>query len=301
MENRSCDTLWSLYYLWDFSISPQGRPRHLLPKPARNDSRSVLRTARRPIKTRRNVRTHVKSISRSVCLPDAGKATLPQSGAALLNNSPICGRLEAESALNASFAPVSVMGHSRPSQLPPVGANVCYASNSDRSGHQCELTLSAMSRNIDRHDTAGYCHDADHAGTGANMRSLIWIVTVLATVAISGDTLAQSAGPFDGKWTTVVSCPAAEGAESFTLLVDADVIGGVFSGEKGDKDKPGWYSLNGKVQSDGAVEIFARGIVNSSRLAAGNVPVGTAYGYPITADWRARRGPALGREAVPAA
>jgi hypothetical protein len=70
------------------------------------------------------------------------------------------------------------------------------------------------------------------------VRSLIWIVTILAAVATSGDALAQSAGPFEGKWTTVVSCRAAEGAGSFTLLVDADVKGGVFSGEKGDKGKP---------------------------------------------------------------
>ena len=113
------------------------------------------------------------------------------------------------------------------------------------------------------------------------IRSLFWIMAATVVTAMSGDALAQSAGPFDGKWTTVVSCPAAEGAGSFTLLVDADIKSGVFSGEKGDKGKPGWYSLNGKVQSDGAVEIFARGIVPSSRLAAGNVPVGTKYGYPI--------------------
>ena len=104
---------------------------------------------------------------------------------------------------------------------------------------------------------------------------------MLAAVAISGDALAQSGGPYDGEWTTVVSCPAAEGAGSFTLLVDADVKAGVFSSEKGEKGKPGWYSLNGKFQLDGTVEIFARGIVPSSRSAAGNVPVGTAYGYPI--------------------
>ncbi len=113
------------------------------------------------------------------------------------------------------------------------------------------------------------------------IQSLFWIMAATVVTAMSGDALAQSAGPFDGKWTTVVSCPAAEGAGSFTLLVDADIKSGVFSGEKGDKGKPGWYSLNGKVQSDGAVEIFARGIVPSSRLAAGNVPVGTKYGYPI--------------------
>ena len=62
------------------------------------------------------------------------------------------------------------------------------------------------------------------------------------------------------------------GSRSFTLLVDADVKDGVFSGEKGEKGKPGWYSLNGKVQSDGTMEIFARGIVPSSRLAAGMLP-----------------------------
>ena len=127
-------------------------------------------------------------------------------------------------------------------------------------------------------------------GDRCNMRSLIWILTVTVTIAIGGDALAQSANPFDGKWTTVVSCSAAEGAGSFTLLVDADVTAGVFSGEKGDKGKPGWYSLNGKVQPDGAVEIFVRGIVPSSRLAAGNVPVGTAYGYPIAGRLEGAKG-----------
>ena len=73
----------------------------------------------------------------------------------------------------------------------------------------------------------------EHQEIGAHVRSLICILAVLAAVAIRGEALAQSAGPFDGKWTTVVSCPAAERAGSFTLLVDADVKGGVFSGEKG--------------------------------------------------------------------
>jgi hypothetical protein len=115
-----------------------------------------------------------------------------------------------------------------------------------------------------------------------NMRALVWVVATVSAVATSGAGFAQGAGPFDGKWTTIVSCPQAEGAGSFTLLVDPEVKGGVFSGEKGAKGKPGWYSLTGKVRSDGTIELIARGIVNSSRLAAGNVPVGTEYGYPIT-------------------
>jgi len=122
------------------------------------------------------------------------------------------------------------------------------------------------------------------------MRALIWIAILQTTVAMSGEANAQSAGPFDGKWTTIVSCPAAEGAGAFTLLADADVKGGVFGGEKGERGKPGWYSLTGKIRSDGNVELVARGIVNSSRLAAGNVPVGTEYGYPITGRLNGTKG-----------
>jgi len=122
------------------------------------------------------------------------------------------------------------------------------------------------------------------------MGALIWIAIISATVATSGEANAQSAGPFDGKWTTIVTCPPAEGAGSFTLLVDADVTGGVFSGEKGDKGQPGWYSLTGNVQTDGTIALVARGIVNSARLAAGNVPVGTEYGYPITGRLEGAKG-----------
>jgi len=122
------------------------------------------------------------------------------------------------------------------------------------------------------------------------MRSLIWVAIILVAVANGGDGNAQGAGSFEGKWTTIVTCPPAEGAGSFALLVDADVKGGVFSGEKGDKGKPGWYSLTGKVRSDGTIELVARGIVNSSRLAAENVPVGTEYGYPITGRLEGSKG-----------
>jgi hypothetical protein len=122
------------------------------------------------------------------------------------------------------------------------------------------------------------------------MRALTCIVTGLAAAAISGAALAQSADRFDGKWTTVVTCSAAQGAGGFTILVDADIKNGIFRGEKGEQGKPGWYSLTGKVAADGSVNLFARGIVPSSRLAAGNVPVGTPYGYPVTGRLEGAKG-----------
>jgi hypothetical protein len=98
------------------------------------------------------------------------------------------------------------------------------------------------------------------------------------------------AGPFDGKWITQVDCPKAGTAGAFSILVDADVMGGVFHGEKGDKGKAGWFSLDGKVRTDGVVELVARGIVNSRHLAAGNVPVGTEYGYRVSGRLKGSEG-----------
>ena len=43
------------------------------------------------------------------------------------------------------------------------------------------------------------------------MRSLIWVAIILVAVANGGDGNAQGAGSFEGKWTTIVTRPPAEG------------------------------------------------------------------------------------------
>jgi uncharacterized caspase-like protein len=97
-----------------------------------------------------------------------------------------------------------------------------------------------------------------------------------------------TAGPFDGTWITQIDCPKAGPAGAFSILVDADVKDGVFHGEKGDKGKPGWFLLDGRVQSNGTVELVARGIVNSSYFAA--VPVGSEYGYRVAGRLEGSKG-----------
>lgn len=72
-----------------------------------------------------------------------------------------------------------------------------------------------------------------------NMRALVWVVATVSAVATSGAGFAQGAGPFDGKWTTIVSCPQAEGAGSFTLLVDAKVKAGFSAARKALRVSPG--------------------------------------------------------------
>ena len=115
-------------------------------------------------------------------------------------------------------------------------------------------------------------------------------VTDLGAPSAPRPSRALAGGPFDGTWVTQVDCPKAGTAGAFSVLLDADVKGGVFHGEKGDKGKPGWFLLDGKVESDGAVDLVARGIVNSSLLAAGNVPVGTQYGYRVAGRLEGSKG-----------
>src|ERR1700722_13661838 len=100
----------------------------------------------------------------------------------------------------------------------------------------------------------------------------------------------RSVGPFDGTWVTQVDCPKAGPAGAFSILVDADVKDGVYHGEKGKKGTAGWFSLDGRVESDGAIELVARGIVNSSFLAAGNAPVGSEYGYRVAGRLEGSKG-----------
>jgi TIR domain len=90
------------------------------------------------------------------------------------------------------------------------------------------------------------------------------------------------AGSFDGIWITTISCPAAAGALGVSYQFDSQVKNGLFHGSRGIEGKPGWLTLDGKIQSNGAVDIYAKGIVNSSVFAAGNVPTGTDYGYHVT-------------------
>jgi uncharacterized caspase-like protein len=115
-------------------------------------------------------------------------------------------------------------------------------------------------------------------------------VTDLGAPSAPRPSRALAGGPFDGPWVTQVDCPKAGTAGAFSILLDADVKGGVFRGEKGDRGKPGWFLLDGKVESDGAVDLVARGIVNSSLLAAGNVPVGTQYGYRVAGRLEGTKG-----------
>src|ERR1039457_801787 len=85
--SQSCDAVSALFFLSEFSISPQRHRQYSLPNLALSGNRSASRIVRRLTRTRRNAQMLAKITSGYVCLPDAGKATSPLNDAASLNSS----------------------------------------------------------------------------------------------------------------------------------------------------------------------------------------------------------------------
>ena len=97
-------------------------------------------------------------------------------------------------------------------------------------------------------------------------------------------------GPFDGTWDTVLSCENAGGAMGYSFKFPSIVKDRVLHGEKGTKGKPGWLQLDGKIQADGAADIYADGLVGAPEAAVGRRPAGTQYGYHIDAKFSEESG-----------
>jgi hypothetical protein len=95
---------------------------------------------------------------------------------------------------------------------------------------------------------------------------------------------------FDGTWDTVLSCENAAGALGYSFKFPSIVKDGALHGEKGNKGKPGWLQLDGKILSNGSAKIYADGLVGAAEAAVGHRPAGTQYGYHIEAKFSEETG-----------
>jgi hypothetical protein len=109
-------------------------------------------------------------------------------------------------------------------------------------------------------------------------------ILVLVTLSVACLCVAND-HPFDGTWQTTVSCENASGALGYSYRFDSIVKDDVLHGEKGDKDKPGWFQLDGKIARDGTARFYADGLVGASETAVGHRPAGTRYNYHVEANF----------------
>jgi len=107
---------------------------------------------------------------------------------------------------------------------------------------------------------------------------------VLATLSLVS-LCAADEHPFDGVWETTVSCENAAGALGYSYRFDSNVKDDVLHGEKGEKGKPGWFQLDGKISPAGTARFYADGLVGASETAVGRRRAGTRYNYHVDANF----------------
>jgi hypothetical protein len=87
---------------------------------------------------------------------------------------------------------------------------------------------------------------------------------------------------FEGAWAITFTCPPAGGALGYSYRVAAQITDGMLHGEKGEKGKPGWLTIDGKIGADGSLNnLYVDSLVGASQFAVGNVARGTEFGYHV--------------------
>jgi hypothetical protein len=105
---------------------------------------------------------------------------------------------------------------------------------------------------------------------------------------------------FDGAWAITFSCAPFAGALGYSYRVAAQVSDGLLHGEKGEKGKPGWLTIDGKIGADGSLNnLYVDSLVGASQMAVGNVAKGTEFGYHIAGTLNGASGSASRVEGRP--
>jgi hypothetical protein len=94
---------------------------------------------------------------------------------------------------------------------------------------------------------------------------------------------------YDGRWSTIISCPAFGRAQGYSQELSAEVKDGAYHAHLGTVGEPGSLVIDGKVISDGASALLAKGSVGST-AASGGSPVGTTYFFHVLAQFEQSRG-----------
>jgi hypothetical protein len=116
------------------------------------------------------------------------------------------------------------------------------------------------------------------------MRKAVQIAVVSALIVFSGRVIASE--KLDGKWQTTLTCPAKGQTEGYTWKFVGEIQGGVYKGERGTADEPGYFLLQGPVADDGKAKLTASGIVASREYARGVFAhKGESYSYDVKAHF----------------
>ena len=111
---------------------------------------------------------------------------------------------------------------------------------------------------------------------------------------------AHAAGAFDGRWSVVKSCPAAQdGAKGYTWRFDASVANDVMHGQYNPSRSPGSMSLDGRIGPDGAALLSETITTGDTDYNVGRVAPGRTYTITINVQFTGDRGAGTQTEVRP--
>jgi class 3 adenylate cyclase len=108
----------------------------------------------------------------------------------------------------------------------------------------------------------------------------------IADLTLSSPTKSNA---YDGRWSTMISCPAFGRAQGYSQELSAEVKDGAYHAHLGTVGEPGSVVIDGKILSDGTSALFAKGTVGST-AASGGSAVGTPYFFHVIAQFDPARG-----------
>jgi len=93
---------------------------------------------------------------------------------------------------------------------------------------------------------------------------------------------------FDGTWNLTLTCEPTFKATGYTLKIVARVKDGMFLGQYGEENTPGYLKVTGQIEPDGSSMLQATGLIG--KTGPNSPATGKAYNYVIKAQFKDSRG-----------
>jgi hypothetical protein len=115
------------------------------------------------------------------------------------------------------------------------------------------------------------------------LRNAIRLVVACAVMLLPAASIAG--GKFDGNWITHLACEAHGQTQAYKWEFPSTIKGGVFHGQHGETDGPGYLVIEGKIADDGTSKLEAKGTVSQNNAHGVFAMKGNNYSYKIKAQF----------------
>ncbi|HUK29761.1 MAG TPA: hypothetical protein VLV89_01530 [Candidatus Acidoferrum sp.] len=113
-------------------------------------------------------------------------------------------------------------------------------------------------------------------------------LAICALMLLPGATIA---GPkYDGNWITHLACEGHGQTPGYKWDFPSTIKDGVFHGQHGEKDGPGYLVIDGKIADDGSSKLEAKGTVQQNNAHGVFAMKGNNYSYKIKAQFTDTKG-----------